>query len=124
MLQKGIEVGLTRPVVAGDVTNWYQSHGFNTEPGWAMLVEVEAKIFRKELLSKWTKFKFRAHGFYMEPGWATNEEFRVKIPENFDVQSARRALREHLDCVRKHRRCNGLRNGHRERNHNIRGVGP
>jgi hypothetical protein len=35
------------------------------------------------------------------------------------VQSARRALREHLDCVQKHRRCNGLRNGHRERNHNI-----
>jgi hypothetical protein len=27
--------------VVGDVTNWYQSHGFNTELGWAMLVEVE-----------------------------------------------------------------------------------
>jgi hypothetical protein len=35
------------------------------------------------------------------------------------VQSARRALREHLDCVRNYRRYNGLRNGYRERNHNI-----
>jgi hypothetical protein len=34
-------------LVAGDVTNWYQSHGFNTEPGWAMLVEVEAKFSEK-----------------------------------------------------------------------------
>jgi hypothetical protein len=41
-------------LVVGDVTNWYQSHGFNTEPGWAMLVEVEEKVFGKELLSKWT----------------------------------------------------------------------
>jgi hypothetical protein len=31
-------------LVVGDVTNWYQSHGFNTEPGWAMLVEVETKV--------------------------------------------------------------------------------
>jgi hypothetical protein len=30
-----------------DVTNWYQSHGFNTEPGWAMLVEDEAKVSEK-----------------------------------------------------------------------------
>jgi hypothetical protein len=34
-------------LVAGDVTNWYQSHGFNTEPGWAMLVEAEAKVSEK-----------------------------------------------------------------------------
>jgi hypothetical protein len=34
-------------VVVGDVTNWYQSHGFNTEPGWAMLVEVEEKVLEK-----------------------------------------------------------------------------
>jgi hypothetical protein len=75
-------------LVAGDVINCYHSHGFNTEPGWAV-----------------------------------NEEFRVKSPENFDVQSARRASREHLDCVQKHRRYNGLRNGHKERNHNNCGVG-
>jgi hypothetical protein len=34
-------------LVAGDVTKWYQSHGFNTEPGWAMLVEVEAKFWKR-----------------------------------------------------------------------------
>jgi hypothetical protein len=56
---------------------------------------------------------FRAHCFYPEPGWATNEKFKVEIPDNFDVQSAIMTLREHLDCVRNHRRCNGLRNGHR-----------
>jgi hypothetical protein len=57
-------------------------------------------------LLKWTKFKFRAHGFYSEPRWATNEKFRVKIPENFEVQSARRALKEYLEYVWKHERCN------------------
>jgi hypothetical protein len=31
-------------MVAGDVTNWYQSHGFDTEPGWAMLVVNETNI--------------------------------------------------------------------------------
>jgi hypothetical protein len=75
------------------------------------------------LLSKWTKFKFRAHGSYPEPGGATNEKFRVGSPENFDVQSARRALKEHLDFVRNTGGVISLRNGHRERNHNIRGVG-
>jgi hypothetical protein len=30
--------------VAGNGTNWYQSHGFNTEPGWAMLMEVEENV--------------------------------------------------------------------------------
>jgi hypothetical protein len=44
-------VALPRPVGGWDVTNWYQSHGFNTEPGWAMLVVVEEKV-SKELLSK------------------------------------------------------------------------
>jgi hypothetical protein len=33
----------------------------------------------------------RAHGFNTEPGWATNVEFEVKIPQGFDVQSARGA---------------------------------
>jgi hypothetical protein len=35
------------------------------------------------------------------------------------VHNAIRALREHLDYIQKHKRKNGLRNGHRERNHNI-----
>jgi hypothetical protein len=34
-------------LVVRDVTIWYQSQGFNTEPGWAMLVEVEEKVSEK-----------------------------------------------------------------------------
>jgi hypothetical protein len=60
----------------------------------------------------------RAHGFNTEPGWATNVEFGVKIPQGIDVQSARRALREHLGCVQKLRRYNSLIN---HKNH---GIGP
>jgi hypothetical protein len=75
------------------------------------------------LLSKWKKFKFKAHGSYLEPGGATNEKFGVGSPENFYVHSARRALKEHLEFVRNTRGIISLRNGHRERNHNIRGVG-
>jgi hypothetical protein len=56
---------------------------------------------------------------YMEPGWAMNEEFKVKSPDNFDVKSAKRVLREQLDSVQKNRRYNRLRNGHRERNQKI-----
>ena len=33
-------------LVVGDVTKLYQSHGFNTEPGWAMLVEDEEKFWK------------------------------------------------------------------------------
>jgi hypothetical protein len=75
-------------------------------------------------LLKCTKFKFRAHGFNTKPGWVMNEECRVKIVENFYVKNARRELTEHLDYVQKHKRCNGLRNFHREKNHNIHGVEP
>jgi hypothetical protein len=32
-------------LVAGDVTNWYQSHGFDIDLGWAMLVVNEKNIF-------------------------------------------------------------------------------
>jgi hypothetical protein len=33
--------------VAGDVKNWYQSHGFNIDPRWDMLVVVEEKVSEK-----------------------------------------------------------------------------
>jgi hypothetical protein len=45
-----------------------------------------------------------------------NSKFRVSL-------SARRVLKEHLDFVRNTGGVISLRNGHRERNHNIRGVG-
>jgi hypothetical protein len=41
------EVTFPDLLVAGDVTKWYQSHGFNTEPRWAMLMEVEEKVLEK-----------------------------------------------------------------------------
>jgi hypothetical protein len=51
----------------------------------------------------------RAHGFNTEPGWATNVEFGVKIPQGFDVQSARAALRELLGGNGKLRRYSNSR---------------
>jgi hypothetical protein len=74
-------------------------------------------------LSKWTKFKFKAHGSYPELGGAMNEKVGVGSPDNFDVQSGIRALKEHLDFARNTGGVISLRNGHRERNHNIHGVG-
>jgi hypothetical protein len=90
---------------------------------WAMLVEVEAKVFGKELMSKWTKFKFRAHGSYVKLGGDTNEKFIVGSQDNFDVQSARRVLKKHLEFVRNTGGVISLINDHIERNHNIHGVG-
>jgi hypothetical protein len=40
-------VALPGLLVVGDVTNWYQIHGFNTELGWDMLVEVEENVSEK-----------------------------------------------------------------------------
>jgi len=41
------EVAFPDLLVVGDVTNWYKRHGFNTKLGWAMLVEVEAKVQKR-----------------------------------------------------------------------------
>jgi hypothetical protein len=38
--------------VVGDVTKWYQIHGFDIEPGWAMLVVNEAKILEPPRVSR------------------------------------------------------------------------
>jgi hypothetical protein len=43
--------------------------------------------------------------------------------DNFDVQSARRAFKEHLDFARNTGGVISLGNDHKERNHNIHGVG-
>jgi hypothetical protein len=40
-------VTLPNLLVAGGVTNWYQSQGIKNEPGWAMLVEFEAKFWKE-----------------------------------------------------------------------------
>jgi hypothetical protein len=46
-LRETSQSDVARPLVARDVTKWYQSHGFNTDPGWAMLVEYESKVSEK-----------------------------------------------------------------------------
>jgi hypothetical protein len=113
------EVMLSGLLVAQDVTKWYQSHGFNTEPGWAMLLEVEEKISENICCRNGKNSSSYPMVSTLNLDGPQAREFRVKIPKNFDVPSVRRAWREHLDCVWKHRRCNYLRNDHRERNHNI-----
>jgi hypothetical protein len=52
----------------------------------------------------------RARSFNTKLGWATNVEFGVKIPQGFNVQSARAALRELLGGIGKLKRYNSLRN--------------
>jgi hypothetical protein len=53
----------------GDVTIWYQSHGYNTEPRWAMLVEVEARNLER-IVVEVDKIRVLTQGFNIEPGWA------------------------------------------------------
>jgi hypothetical protein len=61
-------VALPDLLVVGDVTIWYQSQGFNTEPGWAMLVEVEAK-YSERIVVEVDKIRVQSQGFNAEPGW-------------------------------------------------------
>jgi hypothetical protein len=56
-------------LVVGDVTNMVSEHGYNTEPGWAMLVEVEARVSER-IVVEVDKIRVLTHGFNAEPGWA------------------------------------------------------
>jgi hypothetical protein len=42
---------------------------FNTEPGWAMLVEIEAK-FLERIVVEVDKIQSQGQGSSTEPGWA------------------------------------------------------
>jgi hypothetical protein len=42
---------------------------FNTEPKWAMLVEVEARV-SKGVVVQMDKTQVLTQGFNVEPGWA------------------------------------------------------
>jgi hypothetical protein len=44
-------------------------HGYNTEPGWAMLVEVEARV-SEGVVVEMDKTQVLTQGFNTEPGWA------------------------------------------------------
>jgi hypothetical protein len=69
------------------------------------------------------KIQVQSHGSYPKPGGTRYEKFEVGILEKFEVQSARRELKEHLDFVQNTGGIISLRNVHRERDHNICGVG-
>ena len=43
-------------------------HGYNTESGWAMLVEVEEKVLERVVVEV-DKIRVLTHGFNAEPGW-------------------------------------------------------
>jgi hypothetical protein len=44
-------------------------HSYNTEPGWAMLVEVEARVLER-IVVEVDKIRVLTQGFNAEPGWA------------------------------------------------------
>jgi hypothetical protein len=74
--------------VVRDVTKWYQSHGFNTKPRWAMLVEFEAKFSEKNCFRN-------GQNSSSEPMVSTLNLDQLCMSK-WKLQSARRALREHL----------------------------
>jgi hypothetical protein len=80
---KGVCVALSNLLVAEDITIWYQSHGFNTEPRWAMLVEVEEKVLEKNCCRNGQKFKFRTkvHALSLDglDKWSLEPRFQVEI---------------------------------------------
>jgi hypothetical protein len=48
--------------------NVVSDHGFNTKPGWAMLVEVEAR-FSEGVVVEMDKTQVLTQGFNTEPEW-------------------------------------------------------
>jgi hypothetical protein len=76
-------VALPSLLVAGDVTNWYQSQGFNTEPRWAMLVEVEAKVSEKNCCQNGqnssSEPRFQALSLDGLDKWSLDQGFRWKL---------------------------------------------
>jgi hypothetical protein len=80
--------------------------------------------FRKRIVVKMDKTQVHSPWFLPETWMGHKREIQLEIPENFEVQSARRALKEYLDLFGNTGGVTSLRNGHKERNHNIRGVGP
>ena len=62
-------VALPGLLVVGDVTIWYRSHGYNTEPGWVMLVEFEARVSER-IVVEVDKIRVLTKGSNVEPGWA------------------------------------------------------
>jgi hypothetical protein len=71
--------------LVGDVTKWYQSHGFNTEPGWAMKVEVEEKVSEK-IVVEMDKIEVQSPVFDTEPELGHISGYGIKISEKIVVE--------------------------------------
>jgi hypothetical protein len=55
-------VALPEPVGGWGCYNMVSEHGYNTEPGWAMLVENEAKVSER-IVVEVDKIRVQTHGF-------------------------------------------------------------
>jgi hypothetical protein len=55
-------VALPRPVDGWGCYKLVSEHGYNTEPGWTMLVEVEAK-FSERIVIEVDKIQVQSQGF-------------------------------------------------------------
>jgi hypothetical protein len=68
--------------VVRDVTIWYQIHGYNTDLGWAMLVEVEERV-SKRIVVKVEKNRVLSIVSMLSLNgldkWSLNLRFRVKF---------------------------------------------
>jgi hypothetical protein len=62
-------VAFARPVGGQGCYNLVSEPGYNTEPGWAMLVEVEARVSER-IVVKVDKIRVLSQGFNAEPEWA------------------------------------------------------
>jgi hypothetical protein len=83
-------------LVAGDVTNWYQSHGFNTELGWAMLVVVEAKVSEKNCCrngkNSSSEPRFQTLILNGLDKWSLDPNFQVEIVSGGPISNPRTFL--------------------------------
>jgi hypothetical protein len=59
---KSLSSGIAQAVGGWGCYKLVSEHGFNTEPGWAMLVEVEAKV-SKRIVVEMDKIQVQSQGF-------------------------------------------------------------
>ena len=57
-----------RPVGGWGCYNLVPEHGYNTKPGWAMLVEFEARVLER-IVVEVDKILVQIQGFNVEHGW-------------------------------------------------------
>ena len=63
-----MSIGIAHPVGGWGCYKLVSEHGFNTEPGWAMLVEIKTRVSERVVV-KMDKTQVLNQGFNMEPRW-------------------------------------------------------